>query len=352
MRKLIKIIITLLLAAVLLCSCADAGRPAADDTTEDITPTPPAEDVRRFDPIGAVDHCVVEPDERAAMSAADREAFRVLMDAMLARRDEVVLDADEDRIAFLLELLHESPYGFFVSSATAEGSAVSLDYAYPADEQAAMQSLMDSELFAIANASADPNDNELDVILKIYHAVGERLIYDTTRDDNKQLGSPLFDYPGDEVYKTLRDGKGLCYGFAYIFRYALLQRGIDSWCVYGECRAHDMGHEWVVFRYDGEYFHCDPAWDRAADLSTKLMHFGKTDSEREADTLVPRDFAEYHLPEGGEVTCTDERFAIFRGTVSFTYVGGHTYRLTDRDENTQIFDSESFTINEELGMRN
>lgn len=339
MRKHITIFLSLLLTSVMLCSCAAPGAPAADETIQ--------ENKTVYAPVQAIDHCVVEPDERAAMSAADLDAYRALMSAVLSREAEVTPGVSGDRLTFLLELLHESPYGFFAASAAAEGNAVHIEYAYSAEEQAGMLDLMDRELLSIANADADPGDNALDVILKIYGAVGRRIIYDTSREDNKELGSPLFDYPADEVYKALRDGKGLCYGFAYVYRYALLQRGIDAYCVYGECRAHDMGHEWVEFSYDGEWFHCDPAWDRAADQGVKLMHFGKTDSEREADTLVPRDFAEYHLPEGEKVTATDERFEIFRGTVGYSYIGGHSYRLTDRNDKTSVFDSEAFTVTEE-----
>ena len=335
----IRILCLLIAAMTLLCACgAKAPEPTVPDATESAT------EAAGIAPITAIDHCVVEPDERAAMRDGEPEQYRALMDAMLDHADRVTLDVAEERMPFLLELLHESPYDFFLSDLQVAGTNVAFTYAYSAEEQSRILRFMDSRLLAVANEDAAPTDNELDVILKIYRSVCRRITYDTDREDNKELGSPLFDYPADEVYKALRDGKALCYGFAYVLRCALLQRGIDAFCVYGECRAHDIGHEWVVFRYDGQYFCCDPAWDRASAGECKLLHFGKTDDERIADTLVAREFAEYHEAGYPAVACTDERFGIFRNIVSYEWREGHLYTMTDRDEEGFIFDSERFTL--------
>lgn len=332
-----RLFLSLLLAAALLLSACSPRLPAEQpDMTEE--PTEPAAG------IAAIDHCVVEPDERAAMNDADRAQYRRLMDAMLSRADSVTLDTDAERTAFLLELLRESPYAFFARDITARGATVSFTYAYPEQEQQRMLAFMDEQLLAVANRRAEPDDNELDIILKIYAAVCGRIDYDTMREDNKQLGSPLFDYPADEMYKALRDNTALCYGFAYVMRYALLQRGIDAFCVYGQCRARDMGHEWVIFRWDDAYFHCDPAWDRTDGDMSKLIYFGATDTERAADTLEMRPFGEYHLGDYGDIRCDDERFGIFRGIISCTPVGGHSYLLEDRKGNVTVFDSEDFSL--------
>ena len=332
MKKLAALILA---AALTLCSCA-AGGGRQEDTTEYAAAV--------YRPIGEVDHCVVEPDEAAVMSDNDREQYERLMDAMLSREDEVDLYLAGDRAEFLLELLRESPYYYFVSSAGADGGRVSFTYAYSAEEQADMLALIDREILRIANSNASDDDNELDVILKVYSAVGHSIDYDNAREDNKQLGSPLFEYPGDEIYRALSEGKGLCQAFAYVARFALLQRGIDCFCVYGECRARDMGHMWLVFRCGGRFYNCDPAWDRASYGYSKLVHFGKTDSERIADTLEARDFAEYHYAKYGRVECTDDRFRELRGIVRYTYLNDHRYYLEDRDGNSMTLDTESGEI--------
>ena len=328
-----KIIVLLLTAALLLGACT-----AKEITTEYAVPG--------YRAITQIDRCVTEPDESAVMTDADRDGYTALMEGMLAREDVVTPggDGDSDRIDFYLDLLRRSPYGFFVKTAVRDGQSVRFTYAYAASEQQKMLEEIDSAFLEIANTDAQPDDNELDVILKIYSAAAHRIRYDSEREDNKQLGSPLFDYPGDEVYKALTTGESLCYGFAYVMRFALLQRGIDAFCVYGECRAHNMGHEWVIFRYDGRFFHCDPAWDRSGEGYAKLLHFGKTDAERAADTIVPKEFASYHEPEYGKVVCDDDRFSIFRDIIRFTYVKDHRYYIEDRGGKGAIFDSQTFTI--------
>ena len=333
----------LIAAALLLCSCA---APADTDMTTGYSQAQSTESVS-FAPIDAIDPCVVEPDERAVMSANDVEQYRILMEGMLSRQERIELYLTGDRAEFLLDLLRQSPYYYFVKEAHAEGSTVLLSYAYSADEQDRMRRFIDDEILAAANSDARDSDNELDVILKVYGAVASRLTYDDKRADNKELGSPLFDYPADEIYKALKDGRSLCYGFAYVLRCALLQRGVDCFCVYGECRAHDQGHEWVIFRYDGGFFNCDPAWDRVADEHPKLVNFGKTDAERTADTLTPRPFEEYHYAKYGRVECSDKRFSILRGMVSFHYLSGHKYRVEDRNGYARVFDSETFTLTDE-----
>lgn len=327
----------LLALSLLLCACS-VKAPARSEATA------PTEYTSPYAPVTAVDHCLVEPDVRALMSEKDMAAYRVLMDAMLSRMPQITLETDAVTPEYLLDLLRRSPYYYFVSSAELSGDTVAFTYAYPAEEQNEMLSFIDEQLLRIANHEASPDDNALDVILKVYLAVTHEMTYDSERTDNKQLGSPLFIYPADEIYKALRDKKSLCYGFAYTMRCALQLRGIDCFCVYGLCTARGDGHEWIVFRYDDEWFHCDPGWDRVTEDYAKLIHFGKTDREREVDTLEMTDFLSCHDPSFGDVTCTDDRFGIFRNIVRFSYISGHRFYMVDLFDNEKIFDTETFSF--------
>ncbi len=327
----------LLAVCLILCSCK-VGAPVKEDA--DISTE------YRYAPVSSLDHCVLEPDDRALLSETDMTAYRALMDAMLTRRDSVSLTLDTVSVEYLLDLLQQSPYYFFVSGANVDGDTVRFSYAYPAQKQSEMLDFMDEQLLRIANHEADEDDNRLDAILKIYLAVTHEMSYDSERTDNKELGSPLFTYPADEVYKALRDKKSLCYGFAYIMRFALLQRGVDCFCIYGLCTARGDGHEWIVFRYDDKWFHCDPGWDRVTDDYAKLIHFGKTDRERVVDTLEMTDFASYHDAGFGDIKCTDERFRIFRGINRFSYISGHRFYMTDIYGDEYIFDTETFSFDE------
>lgn len=334
-----KKLIAAFLAVCLLLSACSAGGPVNEDNSDTAAPT---EYTEFFAPVEQIDHCVLEPDDRARLTEKDAAAFRELTEGMLSRRDSVTLSPDTVGVSELLDLLRESPYYFFVDTATVNGDKVSFTYAYSADEQNEMLSFIDAQMLRIADFESEEDDNALDVILKIYLAVTHEMTYDSERTDNKELGSPLFTYPADEIYKALRDHKSLCYGFAYVMRFALLQRGIDCFCVYGQCTARGDGHEWIIFRYGDNWYHCDPAWDRVALDQSKLIHFGKTDREREVDTLVMTDFSSYHDPDFGEVTCTDETFMIFRGMKQFCYSGGHRYTMADQNSNIHVFDTEAF----------
>ena len=325
-----RIILSLILAAALFLSAC--GSRTIEEYRSD------------YAPLTGLDHCVVEPDVRERMTDADRSAYRGLMDAVLAHRASFTLPESSADADLILDQLRRSPYGYFLESHTLDGDTITFRYAYSAAEQMQMLRLIDSAFLEIVNFQAAPEDNELDTILKIYSAVTRRIDYDKSRKDNKQLGSPLFDYPADEIYKALSEGRALCYGFAYVMRFALLQRGIDCFCVYGQCIGRDSGHEWVVFRWDNAYFHCDPAWDRSGERFPKLLHFGKTDAERSADNLAPRDFADYHTAAYANLTCDDERFSIFRGIVRFTYLSGHRFYCEDRSEKSHIFNTETFRM--------
>lgn len=327
-----------LLSAICLLFCAcSASAPAAETDA----PTEYSEEYRA---VTEIDHCVLEPDDRARLSDRDKEAYRVLTDGVLSHDGTVTLKPETVTVSELIALLRESPYYFFLSKAEVSANTVRLTYAYTAEKQAEMLSFMDGEFLRISNYEAAPDDNRLDTILKIYLAVTHAMTYDHDRTDNKHLGSPLFIYPADEIYKALRDKKSLCYGFAYVMRFALLQRGIDCFCEYGLCTAHGDGHEWIKFLYDGEWYNCDPAWDRVSDDYAKLIHFGKTDREREVDTLIPTDFSTYHTAEYADLSCTDDRFFLFRDMVRFSYVSGHRFFMVDRENNEYIFDTSTFSF--------
>ena len=330
----------LLIAVCLLLGVCPEGASAREDA-ENTTEYPGKE---TFEAAPQINPCVLEPDDRARLSLRDTISFYILTASMLDRRDRAVICPETVTTEDLLDLLRESPYYYFLSGTIIDGNTVFFSYAYPKKQQEEMRAFIDEQMLRIANHEADPDDNALDVILKIYFAVTHEMVYDIERTDNKELGSPLFLYPADEIYKALRDQKSLCYGFAYVMRFALLQRGIDCFCVYGLCSAHNTGHEWIIFRYDGCWFHCDPAWDRVSNDYAKLIHFGKTDRERKVDTLEMTDFASYHDPAFGAVSCTDKRFEIFRGMKRFSCIGDHRFFMIDINGKETVFDTESFSF--------
>ncbi len=294
--------------------------------------------------ITQIDHCAVEPDDKLHMSDEDEEFYRKLMDAMLSQEDSVKLSDDSSKNEYYLDLLKQSPYFFFVKKYEMDKNKVNFTYKYEKTEQDKKLKFIDEKFLDIVNSHADKDDNTLDRILNIHSAVAHGMTYDHARTDNKQLDSPLFQYPADEIYKGLKTGKSLCYGFAYTLRFAFLQAGIDCFCVYGPCRYHGEGHMWNIFKYDGEFFTCDSAWDRSDDGYAQLAHFGKTEKERKVDTLSISGYSSTFFEEYGEITCTDERFKIFRNIDRYSIYDTHQYYLVDFEQNNYMFNTETFTI--------
>ena len=335
MKKLIALF-TALVMIVSMCSCSNL-RTLNSKKTEDPENTD-------YMIITEIDHCVVEPDDKLHMTDDDELNYQKLMDAMLNRKSKIVLSDDVSKNEFYIDLLKQSPYFYFLSECEIKGDTVHMDYAYSKSDQNKMLEFLDSKFLDIVNTHASSEDNTLDRILNIYGAVARLMTYDHVRTDNKQLDSPLFKYPDDEIYKALKNKESVCYGFAYTLRFALLQIGIDCFCVYGPCSAQGEGHMWNIFKYNGKFYTCDPAWDRAEDDYVKLYHFGKTDKEREADHLKRIGFSSKFYEEYGEVECTDTAFKIFRGIERYSFSRTHTYFMVDYEGEEYIFDTEKMEL--------
>ena len=331
-----------LLAVVMLFLCLCGCR--NNETVEKPQPGTSSPEKTEYIAVTQIDPCVVEPDDRLHMSDEDEEYYRVLMDTLLSRKPHVTLSQNKEKNEYYIDLLMQSPYYFFAKSCTLDEGVVTFEYAYSDEEQTKMHKFIDNKFLEIVNSNASKDDNELDIILKIYSAVASSMTYDSNRTDNKQLGSDLFLHPADEIYKGLKDKKGLCYAFAYTLRFALLQRGVDCFCVYGPCTDRNEAHMWNVFEYDGEFYTCDSTWDRTDEEYPKLHHFGKTDGERVADNLAMHDFSSKFFDEYNKVECTDKRFKIFRSISSYEYLGGHKYKMADWDAIEYTFDSQTFEL--------
>ncbi len=332
MKRLFSLFIILSLI-ISLCGCSDTSISVikgADATTQS-----------DYMAITKIDHCVVEPDDKLYMTDEDELYYEKLMNAMLNRNNMVQLSSDKTKNEYYIDLLKQSPYYFFLSNCTIKGDTVHLSYEYPKVKQDEMLDFIDSTFLEIVNTHCSENDNTLDKILNVHGAVARYMTYDHKRTTDKQLDSPLFKYPDDEIYKALRDKKSVCYGFAYTLRFALLQLDIDCFCVYGPCHSRGEGHMWNIFKYNDKFYTCDSAWDRSDEDYARLYHFGKTDKEREADTLKRSGFSSQFFEEYGKVECIDETFKIFRDIERYTYVNTHTYYCVDFDTNEYLFNTET-----------
>lgn len=330
MKRLFALLLSVVLI-FLMCSCKSSKAPQQVSDTD-------------YMHISEINHYAVEPDDKLHMTDEDEKHYKELMDTMLSHKPSVVLSDDNSKNEYYIDLLRQSPYFFFVDSCTLSDYTVHFTYDYSETQQSQMLEFMDSKFLEIVNTHATENDNTLDKILNVHGAVARSMTYDHDRKDNKQLGSPLFVYPDDEIYKALRDEKSLCYGFAYTLRFALLQLDIDCFCVYGKCTYRNEGHMWNIFRYEDKFYTCDSAWDRSDEGYAQLSHFGKTDRERAVDSLDKREFSGTYFDEYGEIVCDDFRFEMFRSISRYTYVNTHTYYMQDIKGKEYIFDSQTMMM--------
>lgn len=294
--------------------------------------------------LSAIRYAAVEPDERAAMSDKEYREYEKLFAGVLKREGSCRLSCDDETALFYEELLRENPYGFLLSDISYKNGSFSLSYTYSEEEQKEITALMDDTMLSLLNKDADESDNKLDKILKLYYAVTEYLAYDHTDAEVTPLTDSHLRYPGESVYLALKQRETKCYGFAYLFTFLMLQYDIDCFSVFGTIRSRGDSHMWNLFEYDGEYFYCDPAWDRSEESYSKLAHFGKTAMEREAETLEEVPFADYHEKGYETPVCSDKRFAVFRGIVRFSSNAQHRFYMQDFDENEYIFDTETFAF--------
>ncbi|MBQ8860734.1 MAG: transglutaminase domain-containing protein [Ruminococcus sp.] len=335
MKRLFSLLITLSII-ITLCGCSDSSFSGINDTETEDTPD--------YMAVTQINHCAVEPDDKLHMTDQDEQYYEKLMNAVLNRNNMVQLSIDETKNTYYIDLLKQSPYYFFLSNCTIKDDTIHLSYEYPKTKQDEMLQFIDSAFLEIVNSNCSKEDNTLDKILNVHGAVARYMTYDHQRKTDKQLDSPLFQYPDDEIYKALRNKKSVCYGFAYTLRFALLQLDIDCFCVYGPCHARGEGHMWNIFKYNDKFYTCDSAWDRSDEDYARLYHFGKTDKEREVDTLKRTNFSSTFFEEYGKVECIDETFKIFRNIERYTYINPHTYYCVDFDSNEYVFNTQTLTM--------
>lgn len=325
MKRIAFLLIAAILISSLLCGCENPK-------------------TEYYGELSSVRHAVTEPDEQAAMSKKETSDYEKLVDSMLKRESSLKLACEDKTAAFYEELLRENPYGFLLSDLSYENGSFTFSYAYGESQQEEIITFMDDTMLTLLNKDALDTDNKLDKILKLYYAVTEYLDYDHTATELTPLTDSHLRYPGDTVYLALKEKETKCYGFSYLFTFLMLQYDLDCFSVFGTIRSRGDSHMWNLFEYDGEYFYCDPAWDRSEGGYSKLAHFGKTTAERQAETLEEVPFSDYHEKGYEPPVCKDDRFSIFRGIIRFSANTEHLFYMQDFDENEYIFNTETFAF--------
>ena len=70
-------------------------------------------------------------------------------------------------------------------------------------------------------------------------------------------GGDIYSSDSHVVTGLLRDGIGVCSGYAKLYGLLLNDSGVPAITVY----SSKMNHEWVMVKIDGNWYHADPTWD-------------------------------------------------------------------------------------------
>ena len=301
-----KTYIALFLVIVLLLSCVS---PVLADAAQE----------EQYPILSELNPYVVKADVKSYLSDLGMEGYIKLVDAVLARETKVKLSNDFDTNLHSFGALQGNPFCFFVEKLTFtdKNTAVKLTYKFTGAEQKAMYDFIVGEYLSILNEIIKSDMNELDKALAVYHYFATRIEYDYDWLDEFRATEDRFLYPDIAIYQALASNRGVCHSYTYLCEFAYQQIGIECLRFTGVLADdEDEGHMWLVVRIDGQYYHCDPTWDRQGD-QVGLRYFGMTDAERRESGIVNFDLS--YDATYGDVVCDSTIFSDFRTVQDFHF---------------------------------
>jgi hypothetical protein len=223
---------------------------------------------------------------------------------------------------------------------SADHKTLLFTYAYSAEEQAEMLAFMDEEYLSILNEIIPPEANELEKVLSVYRYFSNRIEYNYEWLADYKLSEDAFLYPDIQIYEALTTNKGVCHSYSYLCEYALTQLGIDCFGAVGHDTNSDDDHMWLLVKIDGDFYYCDPTWDRNADGTVGLRYFGMTTERRVETGLTNFDnFEAFHEDEYGPAPADDNRFAVLWDIANFDFGPDHTLILYDDEGQKKVYDT-------------
>ena len=177
--------------------------------------------------------------------------------------------------------------------------------------------------------TVNPTWTPLQKVLYLHDYVCAHFAYDFT-DEGKAGGN-------NNAYLMLRDGAGVCKGYAYLMKALLDAPGVNVPCAY--VISDGINHIWNTVQIDGRWYHLDATWDDlGAPGSAGHSNFLLSDAVMKSDDNAHVNFEEgvsSRRADGSldweytrEVACDSTRFDeyFWRGAVSpLPYVNGKWY---------------------------
>ena len=192
--------------------------------------------------------------------------YRLLVDAVL-QCQEVVTLPEESVIPSLSCLYAEFPLSVLLQDYAVDkkGTAVTLQFVYDQDDHTARVLAFEQRVESVVRAEIKARYNECERALALYRWTAQNINY----------------LDGDDVtpYHALMDGVGICQSYESVYRYLLLQVGIDALSG-GAFMTDEAAHAWTLVSLNGVWYHMDPTFESAQTLGAGLWYFGMDDTRR------------------------------------------------------------------------
>lgn len=226
----------------------DDGLPVADEAFEEPAPEPCTFTVYRY---------AVSSNAKVYLGDAQNE-YNLLIDAVCAG-DEMAVLSDYDSAVKVAEVFSESPYSAFAVLELWDDGTIQITYTENGDADT-----FDSAAKAIVEGTVYTESNELETAVGLYGAVCSGFTFEESEENS--------------LYRIIVEKKGGTKEFAEALNYLFNQNGIPSMLAFGT--AADSEHFWVIAELDGVLYHFDPTFENSATGGLGLSYFGMSDAAR------------------------------------------------------------------------
>lgn len=161
------------------------------------------------------------------------------------------------------------------------------------------------------------NMSDLEKVLYVHDYIVANYEYDTRVYDAELSGSE-----SRTLYSMVREKKGVCQGYTYLFMSALREMGIDCKTV----PSDELAHIWNKVKLDGEWYNVDLTYDDPiSDISCAVNHEFFLVNDDEIKNLDPSDVS------GTFYTIDEDNFATPAGDCTLKTNEDGTVTITNSD---------------------
>lgn len=257
------------------------------------------------------DYYVLPPDAKAYLGD-NYASYKRLVDAVLAREEKVNFE-NQPMVPALSCLYAEFPLSILLCDYQFDEkeNVLALSYAYDPAEHAARIKAFQERVEDVIRSTIKPHYNECELALALYRWTAQNIVYVDDVDV-----SP---------YNAIMNGRGICQSYDGVYRFLLLQAGVDALSG-GSFMTDGAAHAWNLVKLDGSWFHMDATFESSDNGGEGLRYFGMADAHRlQTGTISPfgTGIDGYNAPAP---PCDDFRFSALAAATRWEF-SRNTHRI-------------------------